>query len=253
MSAPEPSLRTPIDRFATQLTQSVIRFRWWVMLACVVGAVGIASQAQHLTFGTNYRVFFSKDNPELAAFESFQQTYTKNDNVFFFIKPDDGQGVFNERVMSAVAQLTEGGWQLPYSIRVDSVTNFQHTHAEGDDLIVEDLVSDPTALSAAEWEEKRRIALDEPLLAGQVVSPDGLTTAVSVVIQYPGESPMEAPQVAAAARALRDQVSASHPELDIRLTGVAMLNVSFSESGQRDYSTLVPGMFALVLLLTLVT
>ncbi|MEO0973417.1 MAG: MMPL family transporter, partial [Pseudomonadota bacterium] len=97
----------------------------------------------------------------------------------------------------------------------------------------------------------REIALAEPLLAGQLVSPDATRTAVNVVIQYPGESNEETPAVANAARALRDRVAAEFPSVDIRLTGVAMLNVSFSESGQHDYATLVPAMFALVLLLTL--
>ncbi len=253
MSDAGPVARTAVDRFAVQFTEAVIRLRWLVMLAAVAGAVAIAFQAQHLSFGTNYRVFFSKSNPELAAFEEFQATYTKNDNIFFFIDPQNDDGVFNAQVMSAVAALTEGGWQLPYSIRVDSVTNFQHTRAEEDDLIVEDLIPDPTALSAIEWQEKRTIALAEPLLAGQVLSRDATRTAVNVVIQYPGKSNAESPAVATAARALRDRVAADFPGLDIRLTGVGMLNVSFSESGQKDYSSLVPGMFGLVLLLTLIT
>ncbi|MEO0424921.1 MAG: MMPL family transporter [Pseudomonadota bacterium] len=251
--APQQAARTAVDRFALRFTESVIRYRWLVILAAILAAVGIASQAQHLSFGTNYRVFFSTSNPELAAFEEFQATYTKNDNIFFFIDPQNEDGVFNERVMSAVAALTEGGWQLPHSIRVDSVTNFQYTRAEEDDLIVEDLIADPSALSPEQWASKRAIALAEPLLAGQVVSRDGRRTAVNVVIQYPGKSNAETPAVAEAARNLRDTVAADFPGLDIRLTGVGMLNVSFSESGQRDYSTLVPGMFGLVLLLTLIT
>ena len=42
--------------------------------------------------------------------------------------------------MAAVEELTEAAWQIPYTIRVDSVSNFQHTYATEDDLIVEDLV-----------------------------------------------------------------------------------------------------------------
>ena len=59
----------------------------------------------------------------------------------FVLAPADGM-VFTPETLSAVEWLTEQAWQIPYSIRVDSVTNFQHTYAEGDDLIVEDLVMD---------------------------------------------------------------------------------------------------------------
>ena len=245
--------RTAVDRFAVQFTELILRFRYLVVPLMIVLVLGLVTQAQHLTFGNNYRVFFSQENPELQAFEEFQNTYTKNDNVFVLVLPKDGSDVFTPEVMSAVAEITEGGWQIPHSIRVDSVTNFQYTYAEGDDLIVEDLIADPASLSAADFAEKREIALAEPILNGQVVTSDGLATAVNIVIQYPEKSVDEVPNVAAAARALRDQVQADYPGLDIRLTGVGMLNVSFAESGMKDFSTLVPGMFGLVILLTMFT
>ncbi len=160
-------------------------------------------------------MFFSDDNPELTAFEEFQATYTKNDNVFMFVRPKDDGGVFNPTVMGAVAALTEGGWQIPYSIRVDSVTNFQHTYAIKDDLIVEDLIANPAALSPAHYAEKRAIALAEPLLANQLVTADARGTAVNIVIQYPEQSTQDVPDVAAAARALRDEVASAYPDLEI--------------------------------------
>ena len=73
-----------------------------------------------------YRMFFSEENPQLNAFEQLQNTYTKNDNVLFVIAPQNGK-VFTRETLSAVAELTREAWQIPYSIRVDSITNFQHT------------------------------------------------------------------------------------------------------------------------------
>ena len=43
--------------------------------------------------------------------------------------------------------LTEAAWKIPYAIRVDSVTNFQHSWADGDDLTVEDLIRNGASLS----------------------------------------------------------------------------------------------------------
>ena len=246
-------MRTAADRFAVGFTEFVLRFRYLVVLAAFVVVAAIASQAQFLSFGNNYRVFFSDENPELQAFENFQNTYTKNDNVFVLVLPRDGRDVFDPEVMAAVAEITEGGWQIPHSIRVDSITNFQYTYADGDDLIVEDLIADPESLTPEEYAEKREIALAEPLLNGQIVTDNARATAVNIVIQYPELSVHEVPNVAAAARALKERVSENHPAVHLRLTGVGMLNVSFAESGQKDYSTLVPAMFGLVVLLTLFT
>ena len=64
-----------------------------------------------LTLTTDYRVFFSEDNPQLTAFETLQNTYTKNDNLLFVIKPAD-DAVFSPQVLAAVEKLTEDAWQM---------------------------------------------------------------------------------------------------------------------------------------------
>ena len=74
--------------------------------------------------------------------------------------------------------LTAEAWQIPYAIRVDSLSNFQHTEGIEDDLIVGDLITDATALEDAELARKQQISLAEPLLNGQLVTADGAVTAV---------------------------------------------------------------------------
>ena len=122
-----------IDRFAAALTRRVIHHRRLVLLGALLVAALIGSGVTRLEFSTNYRVFFSDANPELQAFEELQNTYTKNDNFFFVVEPQDG-AAFDRETMAAVEELTEAAWQIPYTIRVDSVSNFQHTYAVEDDL-----------------------------------------------------------------------------------------------------------------------
>ena len=71
-----------------------------------------------------------------------QKVYNKSDNVSFVVVPKDGN-VFTPEHLAALKKLTKETWQVPYSTRVDSVTNFQYTYAEEDDMIVEDLVMNP--------------------------------------------------------------------------------------------------------------
>jgi len=238
-----------IDAFATAFAERVLRYRLWVIAGSVIAAFAIFTGAFSLQFSSNYRVFFSSDNPELTAFETFQATYTKNDNFLFVIEPDDGV-VFTPETLAAVEELTAGAWQIPFSIRVDSVTNFQSTRAVGDDLFVADLVSDARALSPDDLAAKQAIALAEPLLRDQLLTRDAAATAVNVVLQYPEKSMTEVPTAAAAARALRDTIEAKFPSIDISLTGVSMLNNAFAESGQADMATLIPIMYLVLLLVT---
>ena len=239
-----------IDRIATRFTGAVLRFRWLVVLAAVLGAVTIGSGAQNLEFASNYRVFFSDENPELVAFEDLQATYTKNDNFLFVLEPSDGDA-FSTDTLAAVESLTESAWQIPFAIRVDSISNFQHTYGVDDDLIVEDLFRNSSGMSAEERARRGEVALDEPLLENQLVTSDGAVTAVNVVLQYPEKSLTEVPEAVEFARDLRQQIETAHPNIDVSLTGVSMLNNAFAETGIADLGTLIPIMFGVILLLTL--
>ena len=238
-----------IDRFAAALTRRVIRHRGLVLIGAVLAAVLIGAGASKLEFSTNYRVFFSEANPELQAFEELQSTYTKNDNFFFVVESDSG-AAFDRSTMAAVEELTAAAWQIPYAIRVDSVSNFQHTYATEDDLIVEDLVRYAEEKDAAFLEERRDVALAEPLLRNQILTADGDVTAVNVVLQYPEKNLMEVPEAVEVARGLQADIEAKYPQLTIHLTGVSMLNNAFAETGMSDAGTLMPLMFGVIFLLT---
>ena len=225
----------------------VLKYRWLVIALSLTGVFLAASGGQYLQFTTNYRVFFSADNPELLAFDALEATYTKNDNVLFVITPRDGN-VFTPDTLAAVAALTEQAWQMPYSIRVDSITNFQYTEARDDDLIVADLVADPSRLDDQALEKIKRVALSEPLLVNRLISEDSRVTAVNATVQLPGrDETREVPEVVSFARDLRDRIQAEYPGLDIRLTGMVLMNNAFSEASQNDMGLLVPISFAVML------
>jgi predicted RND superfamily exporter protein len=238
-----------IDRFAAALTRGVIAHRGKVILGAVLIALMIGSGAGKLGFSTNYRVFFSDANPELQAFEELQNTYTKNDNFFFVVEPQEG-AAFDRDTMVAVEELTEAAWQIPYAIRVDSASNFQHTYATEDDLIVEDLVSNAESRDAEFLIERRDVALSEPLLRDQILTADGQVTAINVVLQYPEKNFMEVPEAVEVARGLQSDIEAKYPQLKIHLTGVSMLNNAFAETGMSDGATLMPLMFVVIFVLT---
>ncbi len=225
---------------------------WLVVLLALAVMAAAGSGVRFLEFSNNYRVFFSPENPDLVAFDEFQNTYTKNDNVMFVVQPAEGD-VFDPELLEGIEWLTAEAWRIPFAIRVDSITNFQHSWADGDDLTVEDLVRNAASRTSAYLAERRDVALAEPLLVGNLIAPDARTTGVNVTLQYPEESLAEVPAAVGHARDLADQMRQRFPGLRVGLTGVSMLNNAFAEAGQTDATTLMPGMFlALVVLMTVV-
>lgn len=231
-----------LDSSVVAYANWVIRWRWVVILASVLIALGIGYGGSKIGFDNDYRVFFSEDNPQLRAFEELQARYTKNDNVMFVLAPKDGN-TFSPESLTAMEELTEASWQIPYSIRVDSITNFQHTWSEADDLVVEDLVANAVERPNTYLEERKEVALSEPLLLDRLIPPDARVFAVNVTLQLPDNDQMAVPQAAAFARQMVAEFTERHPDIAVYLTGIVMLNNAFVESSMTDMTTLVPAMY----------
>ena len=226
-------------------SEFIIRFRWWVVLATVAAVFLAAQGLGKLQFSNDYRVFFAEENPQLQAFETMQNTYDKSDNVLFVITPKEGS-VFSPNTLESIEWLTEEAWQTPYSTRVDSITNFQHTRAIEDDLEVADLIADPQNLTSEELAYAESVAQSEPQIKHRLLSQDSKVTGVNVNIQLPGKALTEVPEVAVFVRDLAAKLETRDPNLDIKLGGIVMMNNAFGESSMQDMMTLYPLMFLVV-------
>ncbi len=240
------------DGILSNYVDWIIRNRWLVVIASFVVTFLIASGARYLRFDTDYRVFFSEENPQLQAFEEIQNVYTKNDNILFVIASKNGD-VFSNETLEAVEWLTNESWQMPFSIRVDAITNFQNTYSEEDDLIVEDLVENAINKSSEELKNAKVIALSEPFLVKQIISENAQVTGVNVTLQFPQKDITEVPEAAAFARQLVAQVNEKYPDLEVYITGLAMLNNAFSEASMGDMMSLTPLMYLAMFLFMVFT
>ena len=224
----------------------LIRNRWLVLLLSVVVFLVAASGVRYLAMNPDARVFFSEDNPHLLALEQLENTYVKTENLLFILVPRDGE-VFTRDTLDAVEWLTEESWQTPYSTRVDSISNYQNIRAEGDDLVVHDLIQDAAQYSEEEIASGREIALDRPTLAGRLLSHDVHVTAVQVLVIKPEKSLNEVPEIMAFARDLEQRFESKYPNIEVYLQGSVAINMAFVEIPMRDLQTLFPLMFLFIL------
>ena len=224
--------------------ETIIRLRWLIVLITIVSVVGAGYGMGRLGFESDDRVFFSSDNPQLLALEEFENTYNKESNVMVVIEPKEGD-IFTASTLNAIEELTEDSWQLPYSSRVDSITNYQHTQVEEDDLVVGDLAVGAEAYGAKELEAVRQIALNEPMLVNRIISPDGTMTAVVTTILKPEDKDVIV-EVDTYADKMIEKFKSDHPDLNVYTTGAIPFDMAFSEISQQDMSTLIPAMFCVL-------
>ena len=226
----------------------IVRNRWVVLVLSIIAFAIAASGVRFLTMNPDARVFFSEDNPHLVALEQLENTYVKAENLLFILAPQDGE-VFTRRTLEAVEWLTEKCWQTPYSTRVDSISNFQHTRADGDDLVGRDLIQNAAQFSDEDVSMVRAIALDRPALAGRLLSHKAHVTAVQVLVIKPEKSLNEVPEIMVFARDLREQFQAKYPNIDVYLNGSVAINMAFAEIPLQELKKLLPLMFLLILVI----
>lgn len=232
-----------------KFAQTVVHRRWWIILVSLVLVVVAASGARHLSFTTSYRVYFGPEDPQRVAFEQLENTYVKDDNIMFVLAPKSGQ-VFTRETLTMVESFTERAWQLPYSTRVDSITNFQHTEANEDDLIVADLIKNASSFGDAELARVKSIALAEPKLRKFLIAEDAKVTAVNVSIVQPGISETEElPFVINASRELVAEFGATNPEVDIYISGMTPFHNAANEAAIHDMTVLGPISFGVMFVL----
>ncbi len=232
---------------ATSFAEFITLHRWKAIFFSLLLVFALGSGIPKLTFTNDYRVFFGDDNPQLLAFEELQDTYSKNDNVMMILAPKDGDA-FSVEMVGAMHWLTERAWKTPYSTRVDSLTNYQHTKAEGDDLIVEDLIYDDVELTPEVLQKAKQIALKEPLLVNRLVSPQAHVAGINITINLKGDDvTKENPEVVDYIRQLREEFRQKYPNIEMKLTGIVFMNAAFPEASQYDMQNLVPFMFLMFL------
>jgi len=224
-----------------------IVYRWWIIIACslcvIISAIGI----NKINIDSDLRVFFSKDNPQLQQLEALEKTFTKSENVIFIIAPKNND-LFDRENLGVIKALTEAAWQVPFSIRVNSITNYQHTLANADELVVEDLVDDIGTLSDEDLIRKKQIALSEPALINHLVSKDSAVSVINIIINFTDKKPADVSSVTDYCRNLRDQFNRDHPDINFYLTGSVLFDAAFSEVGQHDMATLVPLMLCVLVI-----
>ena len=218
-----------------------------MLLVTVVAVLAAGSGGRFFAFNNDYHVFFDEGNPQVDAFDGLQDKYTKDDNVYVVIQPENGK-VFTKETLKAIEALEEEAWMTPYSTRVDGLSNYQHTRSEGDDMYVEDLYSDIESKSEKDIERIKDIAMGEKLLRNRLINDDASITAVNVTVNLPVDSIEGSLEVANHVRKLVKDWESEYPGHKTYLSGTIMLNAAFSESAMSDMGFLVPIMFLVILL-----
>ena len=234
------------DRFV----EAVLRHRRAVLAGAALLMLAAGAGARFIGVTNDYLVLFRDDNPQLLAFQALENTYSATDRALIAVAPRDGS-VFTRDALGAVVELTEAAWGAPYSSRVDSLTNYTHSEAVGeDDLVVAPLVEDAGALSDADLARIETIALDAVDLVGRLVAGDGRAAGVAINFVLPENQDQAVIEINGYLDSLLEQARASHPAIDYYVTGDVPMQRAFARATADDLRTRTPLVFLIIVALS---
>jgi predicted RND superfamily exporter protein len=229
----------------------IIAHAKWLATLSVLTLLALSYGVTNLTFTSDFRAYFGPENPQLLAFENMEKVFSKQENVYFYIHAKEGD-LFSNRGLSLIERFTDEGWKLPYSQKVTSLQNYQHTEAEDDELIIDYLYYDADELTDTDLQRIKNISFTEPTLLHRLISKDGASTGINVRTVLPEGTTMRTSKEAVlAARTLAQQIRPDFPEFEILVGGSLTSNVTMGEAIKQDIENLL-GLSYLVMIITMV-
>ena len=243
----EIAIPARLDRYSA----FILRYRWLVLTFATLIMAVMTAGAQFITVSNDYRILFDEDNPQLLAFDALENTYSASDTALIAIAPREGS-VFTRQALGAIEELTESAWGAPYSSRVNSLTNYTHSEAFEDDLIVAPLVEDARSKSDDELARIEEIALNASQIAGRLVSHDGRVAGLAINFILPENMDQAVVEITDYLNTLLDQARLNHPDMHYYLTGDVVMHRAFADVAQEEMKTLVPIVFLLIISLAVI-
>ena len=231
-------------------TEALLARPWLVVAIAALAMLILSAGAVSIGVTNDHRVLFDDQNPQLLAYQDLEATYTESDTALIAVAPEEGS-VFSREALGLIETMTESAWQTPYSIRVDSLTNYNHSESSGDDLIVGPLVEGAEGLDDDGVARIEEIALNTPETVGRLVSSDGRVGAIAITFALPEDPDAAVIEITDHLHGVLDEYRGANPQIGLHVTGDVLMNRAFADATRDDLEKLTPIVFVVIVLVTI--
>lgn len=216
------------------------------LIALLVGVTLIG--ANYIEYEQDVRAIFSEDDPQRLALESLEAEFGRPHGAIFAIETTEGT-LFSQSGFKLLEELTEVAWTMPYTTRVESLANFQHSWSEHDELMVRSVIDNAAAMTQQDIDSARIISLNEPAIKDRLISKDGRVASINLTFSFSDNKTVEETQVVAALRELEQQVETENPNINVYIVGNSIASVVGFTVNKDDLTILSSVMFVLMMVL----
>ena len=148
-------------------------FKYKLIILITVMVALLSISLKNLDYEGSYKVWFDQDSKIIKDYENFRSTFSGDDR--FAIAFEDENGIFTEKAINVILDLTKKLHKIKGVQKVDSLTNYQYISSQDDDIIIEDFI-----INTQHLDKKKYLALNDDLILNQLISKNATSTMLSV-------------------------------------------------------------------------
>lgn len=217
-------------------------FKYKLIILITVTVALLSISLKNLDYEGSYKIWFDQDSKIIKDYENFRSTFSGDDR--FAIAFEDENGIFTEKAINQILDLTQKLHYIKGVQKVDSLTNYQYISSQDDDIIIENFISNTQHL-----DKKKRLALNDDLILNQLISKNATSTMLSVKLANDISSDEEVNiYVMKEIKKILDAESVK-TGYKFYMTGVPAITASLVTISQHDAMILMPMAVVIVVIL----
>ena len=234
-----------IEKYTEILISHKLKILIPTLLLILFATIG----AKFLEQPSGYRGFVENGQANYEEILNLEEKYGMIDTLSYVIKPNSGD-VFQKDVLQLIYELTEVSWKTPYSSRVSSLTNHQYTTVDGDDINIDDFISDVENLTDNDLNILRELALAENTIVNFILSKSARVAFVNISLDMPDGMGFDDPINFAEEQ--KKIFNEEYPEVFVTVAGSSRYSHNFQTTARSDATTMYPGFLILIIILSYV-
>jgi len=238
--------------FINTWANAVVNGRLYVLIAAASLVLLALLTGKPIPFDNTTERYFVDGDPTLDDFDRLLDLFGDNEYLIIGIEAGASDAdVFEPATVAAISALSDFLESHQYVTQVRSVTNYQYTHADGDDISTDYLIEDVDELAnnPAGRDRVRSIIAGEELALGTLITADFRHTRLTARVEYRNDTAEHKIQLMEDVFTFIDQQNLTSGSFTIHLSGQPFLSERFEQIAQNDTSTLIPIMSLLMLLM----
>ncbi len=229
------------------LSKFIIKNRIFFIFSCLVLVLILGRGITSVVFDPDMERFFPKGHSATSLSYEIDETFIRTDNIVIAINAKNNS-IFTKKTLSLIESLTEKSWTVPYSIRVDSLTNYSYVRSVDDDLLVEPFIENALSMEDSFIQRREKIVEEEEIIYGSLISKDKKTTVISIVVDPPNpDANLKLIDTIEYMLEYIDEAKSNHPELDIRILGTPYQEYISPKMVLSEMPIVMPSMLLLIL------